>query len=410
MDYKRDNICNEEGEKMITEAVILGGIAYTYKDIDKIRIRRKWKQITFSKDEFTNKLKKTLKIWSIERTEYGHIIKIELPYSYTLDQLEKDLSIFKEGLGYKSIQLKNENNIVEMYCVKEFKFKEFIPIKLPPNELLIGDGLIDPIIVDMNKFPHLILGGDTGTGKSRILLLILTNLIKWCDNVELYLLQIRKNDLGVFNHCKQVKVNSKTLEEVLESLKKIDKECSKREKLIDNTKGYYNIEDYNKKVYSKLKYIYVVIEEFSFLNVSKGDTRQEKQIKAQCLKHIKTVVNVGRSSGVFLITALQKPTNDSIPSDIKAQLCTRVSLKIADNPASVVILGNGNATKLQERELICRTLDEQQGYSYTIDHNLVIQNIKHRFVEKKKEVDPVVLEKPKSDVNNILSILNEINK
>lgn len=390
---------------MITEALLLGGITYTYKNMDKIRIRRRWKQITYSKSQFTNRLEKTLKIWSIERTEYGHIIKIELPYSYTLIDLESNLDIFKEGLGYKSIQLKNESNIVYMYCVKQFKFKDFSPIRLPANKLLIADGLTKPIIVDMNKFPHMLVGGDTGTGKSRILLLILSNLINWCNNIDIYLLQVRKNDLGVFQNCKQVVVNSKTLQEVLESLIKIDKECSRRERLIDNTKGYYNIEDYNKKAYNKLKYIYVVIEEFSFLNISKGDTKQEKQLKAQCLKHIKTIVNVGRSSGVFLITALQKPTNDSIPSDIKAQLCTRISLKIADEPAAVVVLGNGKASKLQEREVICRTLDEQRGYSFTIDHDMITETIKNRIIEKKKEVAPF---KDGNDISSILSILNEI--
>lgn len=391
---------------MITEALILGCIGYTYKNTDKLKIRRKWKQITFSKSQFTNKLDKTLKIHSIKRTEYGHEIIVELPYSYTFKQLEGDIDIFKEGLGYKSIQLKNEGNIVHMYCVKEFKFKDYASLKLPANKLLIADGLMEPIIVDMNKFPHMLIGGDTGTGKSRILLLILTNLIKYCSNVELYLLQVRKNDLGVFQNCSQVKVNSKTLEEVLESLKKIDIECRKREKLIDNIKGYYNIEDYNNVAYNKLKYIYVVIEEFSFLNISRGDSKAEKQLKSQCLKHIKTIVNVGRASGVFLITALQKPTNDSIPSDIKAQLCTRISLKIADEPAAIVILGNGKASKLQERELICRTLGEQQGYSYTIDHAMVMENIKHRIIEKPKKTAP----KPENDVSNILSILNEINQ
>lgn len=391
---------------MITEALVLGSLYYVNKNVDKIHIKRKWKQITYSKNEFTNRLGKTLKIHNIERTEYGHIITIELPYGYTLEELEKDLGIFKEGLGYRSIQLKNKNNLVDMYCVKEFKFKDYISLKLPPHKLLIADGLIEPIVIDMNKFPHMLIGGDTGTGKSRILLLILTNLIKYCCNVDIYLLQIRKNDLGVFNNCAQVKVNSKTLDEVLESLKKIDKECRRREKIIDNTKGYYNIEDYNKKAPWKLKYIYVVIEEFSFLNTSRGDAKEEKKLKSQCLRYIKTIVNVGRSSGVFLITALQKPTSDSIPSDIKSQLCTRISLKIADEPAAIVILGNGKATKLQERELICRTIDEQQGYSYTMDHTIVMENIKHRFVEKKKEVAS-----PKNnDVNNILDILNEINQ
>jgi S-DNA-T family DNA segregation ATPase FtsK/SpoIIIE len=259
----------------------------------------------------------------------------------------------------------------------------------------------------MNSFPHCLIGGDTGTGKSRILLLILTNLIKYCSNLELYLLQIRKNDLGVFQNCAQVKVNSKTLEEVLEALESIDKECRRREKLIDNTKGYYNISDYNEVNGDKLKYIYVVVEEFSFLNISRGDSKEEKVLKSKCLKHLKMIVNVGRSSGVFLITALQKPTSDSIPSDIKAQLCTRISLKIADGPACKVILGNENATKLGDREIICRTLDEQKGYSYTMDHTMVMENIKNRIVEKKQ------IEKPKevieNDLSNILEILNGIN-
>lgn len=390
---------------MITEFALVSAAYATMKNWDKINIHRKWKQITYSKSGFTNRLGKTLKIYSIERTDYGHVIKIELPYSYTFEDFEKDLSVFQEGLQYKSMQLKNESNIVHMYCVKKFEFKNYIPLKLPANKLLIADGLTRPIVVDMNKFPHMLLGGDTGTGKSRILLLILSNLIKYCDNVEIYLLQARKNDLGVFNNCKQVKINSKTFQEVLESLENIDKECMRREALIDNTKGYYNIEDYNKVASYKLKYIYVVIEEFSFLNVSRGDTKEDKKIKLQCLKHIKTIVNVGRSSGVFLITALQKPTNDSIPSDIKAQLCTRVSLKIKDDPTSIVILGNGKATKLQEREIICSTLTEEKGYSYTIEHEIIKDNIKTKEIDKTP-----VKQLPLKDVTSNEDILKKLNE
>ena len=264
---------------MIAEAILLGCVGCVYKNRDKIQIRRKWKQITFSRREFTNRLEKTLKIHHVIRTDYGHVITIELPYGYTLEQLGKGLDIFKEGLDYSSIQLKSRNNIVDMYCIREFKFKEYIPFKLPPYKLLIADGLINPIIVNMNKFPHVLIGGDTGTGKSRVLLLMITNLIKYCENVDIYLLQIRKNDLGVFNDCKQVKANSKTLKEVLENLKSIDKEGKRREKIIDNRKGYYNIEDYNKRAFCKLKYVYVIIEEFSFLNISRGDGKEEKKLK-----------------------------------------------------------------------------------------------------------------------------------
>lgn len=393
---------------MITEFAIAGAGVALYRNLDKIKLRRKWKEITYSKSEFTNRLEKTLKIWRIDRTPYGYDIITELPYGYTFENLNRDLDIFKEGLHFQSIQLSQINNIVIMNCVAHYKFKDYSPMQLTPNEILIADGLIKPIIVDMNSFPHCLIGGDTGTGKSRILLLIITNLIKYCSNVELYLLQIRKNDLGVFQNCAQVKINSKTLEEVLQALENIDKECRRREKLIDNTKGYYNIADYNKSNGDTLKYIYVVVEEFSFLNISRGDCKEEKALKTKCLKYLKMIVNVGRSSGVFLITALQKPTSDSIPSDIKAQLCTRISLKIADGPAAKVILGNESATKLGNREIICRTLEEKKGYSFTMDHNMVMENIKDRIIEKK-----IKLENPKevikSDLSNILEILNGIN-
>lgn len=393
---------------MITEFAIAGAGVALYRNLDKIKLKRKWKEITYSKSEFTNRLEKTLKIWRIDRTPYGYDIITELPYGYTFENLNRDLDIFKEGLQFQSIQLSQVSNMVIMNCVVNYRFKSYVPMQLPPNKILIADGLIKPIIVDMNSFPHCLIGGDTGTGKSRILLLIITNLIKYCSNVELYLLQIRKNDLGVFQNCAQVKVNSKTLEEVLQALENIDKECRRREKLIDNTKGYYNIADYNKSNGDTLKYIYVVVEEFSFLNISRGDCKEEKALKTKCLKHLKMIVNVGRSSGVFLITALQKPTSDSIPSDIKAQLCTRISLKIADGPAAKVILGNESATKLGNREIICRTLEEKKGYSFTMDHNMVMENIKDRIIEKK-----IKLENPKevikSDLSNILEILNGIN-
>ena len=397
---------------MITEGIIIASAFYFILNWDKLKIKRKWKEITFSNNKFTNKLGKTLKILDIEYTEYGYKLTIELPYSYTVDNLEKDIDIFREGLHLKSIQIESKNNVFYMYCVAFYEFKDYKGIKLPPNELLIADGLVGAIKVNMNKFPHVLIGGETGTGKSRLLLTIITNLIKYNYDVNIHLLQLRKNDLGVFRNCRQVKTNSSTLEEVLECLEKIDKECIRREKLIDNTKGYYSIEDYNNEKRNwKLNYIYVVIEEFSFLNISKGDTKEEKALKSRCLKHIKTIVNVGRSSGVFLITALQKPTNDSIPTDIKAQLTTRVSLLIKDAPAARVILGNENNTKLGNREVIVRTLEEVKGYSYTINHNLIIENIKHRIVNKyttvKKKVD-----NKKENKKSILEVLtnHEINR
>ena len=369
---------------MIIESLIVGTSLYIYNNWDKIKIKRKWSKIINSTSKFTNKTGTPIRLYKIQKVDYGYKFQVKLPYSYTKKNLSQDLDIFTEALEFKSIQITSDTKYVYMHCINTYEFKQYIPIELPPNKILIADGLTTPIIVNLNNFPHVLIGGDTGTGKTRILLVILTNLIHFNSNIDIHLLQIRKNDLGVFAKCKQVKTNSKTIEEILTTLEKINYECIKREKLIDNTKGYYNIADYNANTRNKkLNYIYVVIEEFSFLNIKYSDSKEMKKMKSKCLTYIQSIVNVGRSSGIFLITALQKPTNDSIPTAIKSQLSTRISLCIKDAPAARVILGNDKNTTLSTREIIVRTLDEEYGHSYTIDHKTIMKNIKNSIIEKK---------------------------
>lgn len=308
-------------------------------------------------------------------------------------KVNKNVYSIPSGLSYEDIKkkqnelstafkiplnvLNNNNYTFTLEEEKETVLGQFIPLELKPNELMFCEN----IIVDMNKFPHCLIGGDTGSGKSRILLTLLTQLINKHDDVDLHLLQVRKNDLGVFKNCKQVKTFSKTLDDVLDCLVNLDEELQRREKLIDNFRGIYNIEDYNKRYPDKkMNYKYIVIDEFSFLNVSRGDSKEEKVLKHECLKYIKSIVNVGRSSGAFLITSLQKPTADSIPSDIKSQLVTRVSMRIQDTPTSIVILGTDEATKLKERQMIVKTNRTQYGYSYTIEHNIVKKYIKDSII------------------------------
>ena len=367
---------------MITEGLILGVSYMAWYNKEEILIRRKWKRITESVG-IKNKLGKSIKLWKYDKTDYGYDLLVELPYGYTMDGFANSIDIFKEALGLESIEMNAKNNMCILECVESKIIDRYSPYPLPPNKLYIAKGLNEPIIVDMNRFPHMLIGGDTGTGKSKLLSAILTNLVATTDLIDIYLLQMRKNDLEVFENCKQVISSTKDLKDIRDKLKSIDEECIRREQLIKPTLGYYNISDYN-KANKPLKYVYVVIEEFSFLNRNGGDTKYEDELKKECLKYIKTVVNVGRSSGVFLITALQKPTKDSIPSDIKSQLTTRLALKICDQPASIVTLGNGNATELGEREVIIRTLGEQLATTMTIEHEDIMKYIKPKLVNKPK--------------------------
>ena len=376
------------------------------------KVKSDFRDIVEKAGLFNNK-QQSLRVRKVNDLDYGYKLKIGVPYGIGLENVEKLKDTFLTNTGAKDMEFKrldNKSMIEIIFITKPFDNIQYEPIKLKPYEIYVGYTHSEKVIVNLNKFPHVLIGGDTGTGKSRLLLAILTNLI-YNSNVAIHLLQVRKNDLGVFQNCKQVISYSKSLSDVRDSLQGIDKELQRREILIDNTKGIYNVEDYNKKETYKLKYNYVVIEEFSFLNISRGDSNDDKKLKAQCLRSVKNLVNVGRSSGIFLITSLQKPTADSIPSDIKAQLTTRISLTIKDSSTSVVVMGDNSATLLKEREFICKTLNIYKGHTLAIEHENITANIKSSFIEKKVPSNNLMIApNVEKSVSNILGILNEINK
>lgn len=373
---------------MFVELSLLAGGNYLlskFLNRDFERFKVGFDEIIETIPDLKNNQEEIIKLISFEPESYGYTIKFIMPVGINSDVLEKHLLSIKQALELASTFLIVNNRLITLHAILNYDFKPYEPLKLPPNKIMIAEFMNKNIIVDMNKFPHVLVCGDTGTGKSRILFTILTNLIYSTSRVIIYLLQVRKNDLVIFKNCKQVKACSRTLEDVLESLQAIDEECERRESLLDIEKGYLNIEDYNKKSGKTLKYIYVVVEEFSFLNVSKGDTNNEKQLKYECMRHLKNIVNAGRSSGVFLLTSLQKPTSDSIPTDIKAQLTTRIALNIKDASTCRVVMGDDSAVNLGERELVCRTKETEKGYSLTIDFPDIQKHTAKWKIEKKQE-------------------------
>ena len=372
---------------------LIGYAGYRFKNRTYYKFQNKLKDMYKRERGFTNKLGKAPRLIYVNELNYGFELGLDLSGAMSYEEFENKENYMKTFFKAKDIKISLKNNdLTSLTLIKDkYSFVPFKPVKTKNNEVFLGyDRDNKPVIVNMDKFPHILIGGDTGTGKSRVLMALLTNLITNND-VNLYLMQIRKGDLTIFRNCKQTKEVAQTLDDTLEVLRNLNNICVERDKKIEDyiEEGIYNISDWNKRFkYRQMKYIYAVIEEFSFYNPSGADTKEEKLIKKEILGLIKNIVAAGRSSGVFIITSLQKPTNSSIPTDIKAQLCTRVSMHIADKETSIIILGNANATKLGERECIVRTLGEKKCFSTTIDHDIIMENIKDSLVKKEAKKKP----------------------
>ena len=135
----------------------------------------------------------------------------------------------------------------------------FIPVKTYANNFWLGKELdTTDFFVDLDKEGHLLLGGQSGGGKTFGLAAMLTNLIATnSDYIELYLNQTMKGEIGAFKKCKCVKSVCYTLEEVSLILEKIAKKIDDRSKLFTEL-GIKNLTHYIKKTGKRMKRIFLL--------------------------------------------------------------------------------------------------------------------------------------------------------
>jgi len=370
---------------MYWQFVVVGACSYQiYKNTFyyKIKFAKQLREICQKGTGFFNRQMETLKVRKFQLTESGFEAVIGIPYGLGFEDIEKQKALLETNLGAKEIILEKYNggSVFNLTAIiKPFQDLKFEPKTVRPYEIYLGYSHNNHIIINMNSFPHMLISGCTGTGKSRLLFVILANLINRNRyTIEIYMSQIRKGDLAVFEDCYQVRQFSRNLQDTCNMLQRLNQICIQRDKQIDRyiKEGVYNIEDWNKRFNQRrLKYIYIFTDEFAFFMPSKIDTPDEKKVKGKCLAYIKSIVLTGRSTGIFIITSLQRPTRDSIPSDIKSQLNVRISFRQLDDASSIAILGNGNATQLEIREAIVQTNQEEHIKVPFIDHCLIKKNI-----------------------------------
>lgn len=322
-----------------------------------------------------------------------NVIRLDIAGICGVDTVESQKDFLKSYFRVKDIEFTdNLNGKIDLKLIDNSKFeKNFEVIPQQEFEILTGYKDYKPNLVNMNRFPNVLIGGDTGSGKSRFLMVLLSNLIANCPDVELYFMQIRKSDLILFKDCEQCKYIARDLTKARNLLKHINDLCIERDAIIEQytvSDGILNIEDYNRHFKNnKMKYIYLVLEEFSFFMPNGADSKEEKQLKREILGYIRQIVNSSRSVGVFTITSLQKPTKDSIPTDIKSQLSVRVAFKLLDKENSIVILGNSSATKLKPLEAIIRTNNQSIVNIPLIHHKAIMRAIKEDIATDKQYIE-----------------------
>lgn len=188
---------------------------------------------------------------------------------------------------------------------------------------------------DLTIHPHILIAGETGSGKSSMLRNILTTLIQYKEpsDLQLYLVDCKKSEFGIFRKVEHVQCVLNKVSDIRKMLTKIKEELDERSDLTD-TFEVTHIDDLPST--HKKPYVIVCIDEFVMLR------------KDEAIMDILTeIVAIGRTLGVFAVLSMQRPSADILDTSIRANLTVRMGFKVADKINANIINTEG-AEKIEE--------------------------------------------------------------
>ena len=229
-----------------------------------------------------------------------------------------------------------------------------------PLSFTIGKDISGQVVVgELGKMPHLLIAGQTGSGKSVMINTLLTSLLyrNSPSDMKLILVDPKQVEMAPYEDIPHLLTPVITEpEKTISALKWAVNEMERRYKLLA-TEKIRNIKDYNKRLQSRAKkiaiadehgniqehedgsmpYIVIVVDEMADLMMI-----AKKDVEALIVR----LAQKARAVGIHLVLATQRPSVDVITGLIKANVPARISFTVASQVDSMTILDQAGAEKL----------------------------------------------------------------
>jgi DNA segregation ATPase FtsK/SpoIIIE, S-DNA-T family len=261
----------------------------------------------------------------------------------------KDIRIEAPIPGKSAVGIEVPNSEVSMVSLREVLESHNNNFD---SKLLIGLGRDisgEAVVSELNKMPHLLVAGATGSGKSVCINGIITSILMRAKPHEVKMMMIdpKMVELNVYNGIPHLLAPVVTdAKKASQALKKVVSEMERRYELFSHT-GTRNIEGYNDyiKRYNQteeskqplLPFIVVIVDELAdLMMVASSDVEDA----------ITRLAQMARAAGIHLIIATQRPSVDVITGVIKANIPSRIAFSVSSQTDSRTILDMGGAEKL----------------------------------------------------------------
>ena len=234
-----------------------------------------------------------------------------------------------------------------MLSFKDERYKSDNKLRVALGKDIMGE----PEFMDINKMPHLLIAGSTGSGKSVCVNCIISTLLMRAkpDEVKLIMVDPKKVELSMYNAIPHLlmpvitdpKKASAALQKVVEEMmNRYDKFEDSKTKNIEGYNNYLRNKNKDLPEESKLPllpYMVVIIDELADLMVV-----AKKEVEDSIMR----ITQMARAAGIHLIVATQRPSTDVITGIIKANIPSRIAFAVSSSIDSRTILDSTGAEKL----------------------------------------------------------------
>ncbi|PJZ18631.1 hypothetical protein CEW46_27465, partial [Bacillus cereus] len=299
---------------------------------------------------------------SASTESYGYKFRYRLPVGLTHDAMYKIIPVI-EGATNSEIEVDHDGQEVELRFLShpipepgspEASYDEswIEELRKYPLAYPVGCGRLGKVFHTPfeGPYPHMMIGGQTGTGKSTYLNFVITCLLKAysVDRVKLVLVDTKMVEFNDYKYHKGVYQCSLDVEAGVRSAHYCYEVMEQREILLKES-GCKNIVQYNKLVeeyntehpdnlQQYMEYLVMICDEY-------GDFRANSDF----WDPVEAIGRKGRAMGVHLILATQRPSADTLPPNVKSNLAAVVALKVRSTINSQMLLDNNEAFNLPNK-------------------------------------------------------------
>ncbi len=300
-----------------------------------------------------------VKLASIKKGPVVTMFEYEMVGTYQVSKIAGKSDNLSYNLGAKSLRIFAPipgRRVIGIEVNNEKRsnvyFEEFVSVvekeskKMDLPVILGVDVVGSKNMIDLAKAPHMLVAGQTGSGKSVFVNSLICSIIatKTPREVRFFMIDPKRVELGPYEEIPHML--TPVITESPKAVKVLEYACYTMKQRLSMFKdaGCKELNEYNKFLKDNkiakdpLPRIVIIIDEFAFLM-----SAPESKIIEQ---HVNTLAAVARATGIHLVIATQRPTSDVITGTIKANLPARVGFKVAQSLNSRIIFDADGAEQL----------------------------------------------------------------